>query len=113
MLLPYTHVHGLNLNNYIFFQFYTWGIVEWTLFNSWCTTEQFDIFTKYTSYIVIIKYCFFLGGGLLRAAPVAYGSSQARGQIGATAAGLCHSHSNTEPELHLWPMLKLAVMPDT
>ena len=31
---------------------------------------------------------------LLRAALVAYGSSQARGPMGA-AAGLCHSHSNT------------------
>ena len=29
-----------------------------------------------------------------RAAPVAYGSSQARGQIGAAAASLYHSHSN-------------------
>ena len=31
---------------------------------------------------------------LLKAAPVAYGSSQARGRIGAAAAGLYHSHSN-------------------
>ena len=28
------------------------------------------------------------------ASQVAYGNSQARGPIGATAAGLCHSHSN-------------------
>ena len=31
---------------------------------------------------------------LFRAVPRAYGSSQARGQIGPTAAGLHHSHSN-------------------
>ena len=31
---------------------------------------------------------------LFRAAPAAYGSSQARGRIAAIAAGLCHSHSN-------------------
>ena len=31
---------------------------------------------------------------VLRAPPAAYSSSQARGQIGATAAGLHHSHSN-------------------
>ena len=31
---------------------------------------------------------------LFRAAPTAYGSSQARGQIAATAAGLCQSHGN-------------------
>ena len=31
-----------------------------------------------------------------RAAPVAYGSSQARGLMGAIAAGLRHRHSNTD-----------------
>ena len=36
-----------------------------------------------------------------RAAPVAYGGSQARDLIGATADGLRHSHSNTGSELHL------------
>ena len=36
----------------------------------------------------IITFFFF------RAAPAAYGSSQARGQIRAAATGLCHSHSN-------------------
>ena len=37
----------------------------------------------------------------LRAAPSAYGGSQARGQIRAAAAGLHHSHNNTRSELHL------------
>ena len=32
---------------------------------------------------------------------MAYGSSQTRGQIGAAAAGLHHSHSNAGPELPL------------
>ena len=38
---------------------------------------------------------------LFRAAPMAYGSSQARGQSGAIAAGLCHNCSNagSEPRL--------------
>ena len=36
---------------------------------------------------------FFLGGGF-RATPLAYGGSQARGWIGATADSLHHSHSN-------------------
>ena len=36
--------------------------------------------------------CFCL---LFRATPVAYGGSQVRGQIRATATGLHHSHSNT------------------
>ena len=38
---------------------------------------------------------------LFRAAPTAYESSQARGQIEATAPGVHHSHSNTGSELHL------------
>ena len=36
---------------------------------------------------------------LFRAAPAAYGGSQARGRIGAVAAGPHHSHSNTGSEL--------------
>ena len=35
------------------------------------------------------------------ATPAAYGGSQARGLIRATAVGLCHSHSDTRSELHL------------
>ena len=40
---------------------------------------------------------------LFRAAGATYGSSQAWGQIEATAAGLHHSHSNVGSELHLQP----------
>ena len=36
-----------------------------------------------------------------RATPEAYGGSQARGGVGATAAGLHHSHSDARSELHL------------
>ena len=50
---------------------------------------------------------FFLG-----APPRAYGSSQARGWIGATFAGLHHSHSNTRSRLYLWPTPQLMAMPD-
>ena len=48
----------------------------------------------------IIKYInlsFFLS--FFRATPEAYGSSQARGQIGATAAGLHHSHNICDLQL--------------
>ena len=38
---------------------------------------------------------------------VAYGCSQVRGQIGAAAASLHHSHSNAGSELHLWPTPQL------
>ena len=37
---------------------------------------------------------------LFKATLMAYGSSQVRGWIGATAAGLCHSHSNTRSLNH-------------
>ena len=38
---------------------------------------------------------------LFRATPKTYGSSQAKGQIGAATAGLHHSHSNARSESHL------------
>ena len=54
--------------------------------------------TSPTSPKYIYFFFFFL---LFRAAPVAYGGSQARGQIGAPAASLRHSHRNAGSELHL------------
>ena len=42
-----------------------------------------------------------------RAKPMAYGSSQARGQIRAAGASLRHSHSNARPKLHLQPTPQL------
>ena len=47
-------------------------------------------------------FCLFVFG-LFRAGPVAHGGSQARGQIGATAEGLRHSHSNAGSEPSLPP----------
>ena len=55
---------------------------------------------------------FFFFFFFLRAALVAYGGFQARSQIGAAAASLSHSHSNTGSELHLQPMLQLLATPD-
>ena len=46
---------------------------------------------------------------LVRASHVAYGSFQARGQIGAVAAG--HSHSNLGSEPCLWPTPQLTATP--
>ena len=46
------------------------------------------------------------------AAPMAYGGSQARGLIGAAAAGLRQSHSNTGSEPRLQPTPQLAATPD-
>ena len=47
-----------------------------------------------------------------RAAPAAYSGSQARGLIGAVAAGLRQSHSNAGSEAHLQPTPQLMATPD-
>ena len=47
------------------------------------------------------------------ATPAAYGSSQARGQIGAGAAGLHHSYSNVGSKLSLQPTPWLTAMLDS
>ena len=49
---------------------------------------------------------------LFRAVLIAYGSSQDRGQIGAIAASLCHSHSKVGSKPCLQPTLQLTAMPD-
>ena len=49
---------------------------------------------------------------LFTAAPVAYEGSQARGQIGVTAAGLRHSHSQAGSEPQLRPTPQLTAAPD-
>ena len=57
----------------------------------------------------IIKFFFFC---LFRAAPAAYGGSQARGLIGAVAAGLRQSHSNVGSKPSLQPASQLTATPD-
>ena len=46
------------------------------------------------------------------AVPEAYGGSQARGLIGAVAAGLHQGHSNARSEPCLQPIPQLTAMPD-
>ena len=48
---------------------------------------------------------------IFMAAPAAYGSFQARGQIRASAAGLCHSHSNRNSENHTLNLGYNAIIP--
>ena len=60
---------------------------------------------------ITIFLCLYIavGGGLsffvffFRATPTAYGSSQARGRIGAAVTSLHHSHSSARSEPHLQP----------
>ena len=55
---------------------------------------------------------FFFFSAISWAAPVAYGGSQARGLIGAVAAGLRQSHSNVGSEPRLRPTPQLTATPD-
>ena len=59
---------------------------------------------SFVVFIYLLLILFFIS---FRATPTAYRSSQARGQIGAVAAGLHHRHSNVGSELHLEPTLQL------
>ena len=60
-----------------------------------------------------IELIYFFLSCLLRATPVVYGDSQARGLIGAAAAGLRQSHSNarSEPRLQHTPQLTTTLDP--
>ena len=63
------------------------------------TTHHQSQYNHSYSYLLI----YFLSFCLFRAAPKAYGGSQARGRIGAVAAGLRQSHSKARSEPRLWP----------
>ena len=65
------------------------------------------VLLKLEQNVVLGFFAFFL-----RAIPVAYASSQARGWMWAEAAGLHHSHSNTGSEPHLLPTPQLMATPD-
>ena len=56
------------------------------------------------NFIPTLFFCLFAFSG---ATPTAYGGSQARGRIGAVAAGLCQSHSNAGSESNLRPTPQL------
>ena len=71
---------------------YTWTCVMI------CT--QLSFYSRSSKFLFSLNFIFFL-----MATTAAHGSCQARCLIGATASGLCHSHSNTGSELHLRPTL--------
>ena len=64
------------------------------------------IFSPTLSSVFFFVFCLFM------AAPKAYGGSQARGLIGAIAAGLHHSHSNSGSEPSLGPTPQLVATLD-
>ena len=66
----------------------------------------FLVYREVSVFVVIIIILLF------RAAPAAYGGSQARGLIRAIATGLHHSHSNTGSKPHLQPTSQLTAILD-
>ena len=94
------------------------GFLQYTLFFSlWVAQGIIDHITRvlllptslwYLVYVFVFCFFFFLH----RVTLATYGSSQARGWIGAAAASLCHGHSHTGSELLLWPMPQLMATPD-
>ena len=61
--------------------------------------------------IFTLKLIFF-GLFYFRAAPEAYGGSQAKGPIRPVAAGLHHSHTNAGSKPYLQPTPQLTATPD-
>ena len=57
-------------------------------------------------------FLFFCLFSFFRASPTAYGVSQARGLIGAVAAGLHYRHSNSRSKLYLQPTPQLMATRD-
>ena len=63
--------------------------------------------------LLLFIYLFiYLSFCLLRAAPMAYGGSQARSLIRAVATSLCQSHSSEGSEPHLQPTPQLSATLD-
>ena len=72
----------------------------------------FDVSHRLWKFMGVLGFCFVLSFCLFRAAPMAYGGSQATGQILAVAAGLHHSHSNSGSEARLRRTPQLTAMAD-
>ena len=81
--------------------FHVWTFLGFSLLFGACF-----FFFFYFVYFNFSVFCLF------RAAPAAYGDSQARDLIGAVAAGLPHSHSNARSKPCLRPTPQLTAKPD-
>ena len=66
---------------------------------SQCSQEAADPIAIQQELQRFVSFVFWVFFFLFRAAPMAYRSSQARDRIGATAPGLCHSHSKARSKI--------------
>ena len=82
-------------------------------FYAFCTIlHSHQIVHKACNFSTSLLTCVIFIFLLFRAELMAYGDSQARGRIGATAASLHHSHRNVGSQLCLWPTPQLTAMLD-
>ena len=80
-----------------------------------CYVRLFSLRNMHLRFLNVFSFSlslFFFFFFFFWAAHMTYEGSQARGLIGAVAASLHHSHSNTGSKLHLQPTLQLTAMPD-
>ena len=84
-----------------------WGrYLKYHQLDTWKTpSDSWLMSTKHTTFPQFFFSCCFL---FFMSVPVTCGNSQTRGQRGAAAASLHHSHSNsnTRSKPHLWPTLR-------
>ena len=90
----------------------TWMQVETLMLTEVSQTQKDSLPFCEFSFHVFLFLSFFFFFWLFRAAPMAYGSSQARCQIRFAAAGPCHSHNNTRSKPYLPPTPQLMAMLD-
>ena len=91
-----------------------WKLI-WGQYTAWLSMLYFSLLQVQNSdfaderafFFVLFLFLFFFCFCFFIATPVAYGVSQARGLIGATAAGLHQSHRNAGSEPHLQPTPQL------
>ena len=88
----------------------TQGELGKTCFKTPSNSENLETGCGWKDGLGISTFFFFFA---VRAAPKAYGGSQARGPVGAAAASLHHSHSNTgsKPPLRPTPQLTATLDP--
>ena len=93
---------GLNFINMLQCFRFWWIFPELVLWIPWFSRKPLFVCMYVCVYLFIVSLSLFK-----RAAPMAYGSSQTRGQIRAAAAGHSHNHSNTWSESRLPPTPQL------
>ena len=86
----------------------SWFLVGFV--NHWATmgTPIIAVLFYFILFYLFIYFCLF---AISWAAPATYGGSQARGRIGAVAAGLRQSHSNAGYQMCLWLIPQLITTP--